>query len=101
MVDKMDLEEERQAAILEGTLPPESKRYTYDGDLGATEVTQPIAEFDKIVNDIAVRLKTGDIKASQVSELKEKLASLLASSHTELGQSFAQDQREIVMPHGH
>ena len=86
--EKMENEEERQTTILEGTLPPRAEAYTYDGDLGATEVIHSPNEVDKVVNDLSSKLKTGDLTCAQISELKEKLVVLLASIKTELHQTI-------------
>ncbi|KAG0650338.1 hypothetical protein D0Z07_3006 [Hyphodiscus hymeniophilus] len=99
--EKMDTEEERQAAFLEGTLPPGSDKYNYTGDLGATEVVQPTSEVDKINNEIAARMMTGSLTASQISLLKDKLEGLLACNHTGSQQTIMDLSRDIAMPDTH
>ena len=75
----MDNDEERQATTLEGKLPPHSEKYTYDGDLNATEVIHTASNIDQHINEIALKLKTGELTVSQAHELKDKLASLITS----------------------
>jgi hypothetical protein len=78
----MDTEAEERDAIIDGTLPARVERYNYDGDLNAAEVVQSATGVEKFVNDIATKLKTGDLTAAQISEIKEKLAGLVTPRQT-------------------
>lgn len=79
----MDTEEEQRDAVIEGTLPSRASQYTYDGDLDAAEVVESATEVENLINNIATKLKTGELTASQVSEIKQKLAGLLTFAHIE------------------
>jgi hypothetical protein len=94
----MDTPEERRAAMIEGTLPQRSEKYTYDGDLNAAECVQSASEVDKMVNNITAKLKIGELTASQVSEIKEKLATMLSSYDTRPGTAVEEVPQDIAMP---
>lgn len=94
----MDTEEEKRDAIIEGTLPSRAEQYTYDGDLDAAKVVPSATEVDKHVNYIATKLKTGRLTASQVCEIKEKLAGLVTSPNTEPEQLIEEGPQDVAMP---
>ena len=69
-----ELTSDAQDAALKGTLPPASEQYNYDGDVNAAPVVHTASEVNKFVNNIAARLKTGDLTASDVLEITKRLA---------------------------
>jgi hypothetical protein len=71
---------EAQDAILKGTLPPGSEQYNYNGDINAVPVVHTSSEVDKFVNNIAARMKTGDLTSANVREINARLASIITPS---------------------
>lgn len=90
-------EAEIQDAILKGTLPPGSDQYNYDGDLNAVAAVHSANEVDKFVNNITARLKTGDLTASQVREINERLATAVTPSSTDPEQGI-EVPRDVTRP---
>jgi hypothetical protein len=73
-------ENEAQDAILKGTLPPGSEQYNYDGDINAVPVVHTASKVDKFVHNITAMMQTGDLTATDVREIQDRLAILMPSS---------------------
>ena len=80
-------EAETRDAISSGTLPPSAEEYNYDGDMkvgdmNAAPKLQCASVVNEVVNCITAKLKTGELTASQVHEINQRLAAVINSSNT-------------------
>lgn len=78
-----ELTSDAQDAALKGALPPASEQYNYDGDVNAAPIVHAVSEVDKFINNIAARLKTGDLTVSDVLEITKRLATIAIPPNVE------------------
>ena len=71
---------EAQDAILKGTLPPGSEQYNYGGDINAAPIVNTASKVDKFVHNVTAMMQTGDLTATDVREIQDRLAMLMPSS---------------------
>ena len=76
-------ENEAQDAILKGTLPPGSEQYNYDGDINAIPVINTASKVDKFIHNVTAMVQTGDLTATDIREIQDRLAILMPSSIAE------------------